>query len=272
MSDDSPGGKTRPAGAKAFGASIVAAEGLAEMAARIARPSATIDHGWVERLAEASTSSLPEAASNLIQEMKAKGLPDEEIADLYIPAVARQLGEDWCQDSVSFVDVSVGTARLQALLRQLGQTWSVDEADFDPGLAGWALVIIAQDVHHTLGAMVLCGQLRRLGLSVRLAIGSDSDDLAEIVTSHNFRAVMISASAGEDLAPLRRIVRELRKKARHSPSIIVGGTVLDQGKDIAGAIGADHQTSDVLEALALCGISAEFISHKKTHQTENQDG
>ena len=58
----------------------------------------------------------PEASSLI-----ASGVRSSEVYQSYIPAVSRYLGEMWVNDRASFVDVSLGSARLQALLREAGR-------------------------------------------------------------------------------------------------------------------------------------------------------
>jgi MerR family transcriptional regulator, light-induced transcriptional regulator len=86
--------------------------------------------------------------------MGAAGIRREDIADFYVPEVARRLGAAWCEDRTSFADVTVGTARLQGLLREIGPDWFSDARLGDrPPVC--VLVVVSRDEFHTLGAMVL---------------------------------------------------------------------------------------------------------------------
>ena len=151
------------------------------------------------------------------------GVSKATIADDYIPHIARQMGDAWCVDEMSFASVTIGVSRLQSLLRDLGPEWRADNA-VNPE-SGVALIVVALDEYHTLGAMVLAGRLRRQGLSVQLQLGLKPADLRRTLAVPKFDAVLISASAGEDLDSLRLLVEAIQtsQRLRQTP-IVIGGS------------------------------------------------
>ncbi len=187
----------------------------------------------------------------VIDKMTASGISDEELIDVYIPTVARRLGAFWCEDSLGFAEVTVGSARLQGLLHEISQRSRVTMA----GVAeyGIAVVVIA-DEYHTLGALVLTSQLRRLGYSVKLKLGAADRREARALADGNFDAVLISASHSETLADLEKFVKTLKKELHPGTPIIIGGPILDNCEDVAAATGAHFATSDVIEALRVCQL------------------
>ncbi len=211
-----------------------------------------LDPRLMQLLETAVLDSDRAARSRATTAMQQAGVPWEDIADRYIPAVARHLGELWCADEMSFVEVTIGSARLQAMLREMGPEWA-EETALDPRAPN---VVLAQreNDNHTLGTMVVAGQLRRLGVSVRLAIGLSDDAIAETVAAGRFDAVMLSVSCSERLEVIGNLVKKIRRVAQNSPPIVVGGTHVDGTRDVRLVTGADHATSDVLEALKLCGL------------------
>jgi methanogenic corrinoid protein MtbC1 len=225
-----------------------------------------IDLVIAERLRDAAAESSGNPVPDVLDEMLRSGMPPETIACVYIPHAARQMGEDWCDDTLSFARVTIGTARLQASLRTLGADWASHGYSDDPNNDEGVVVIIAKDAFHTLGAMVLCGQLRRLGLSVRLAMGASSQELRAILGTTNFDAALISASSSESLESLRECVDVIRQSSENCPPIIIGGNVLDQEADVKTITGADYTTKDPLEALEHCGI-AKTSSAETLQQT-----
>jgi methylmalonyl-CoA mutase cobalamin-binding subunit len=194
------------------------------------------------------------------------GIPPEEIADHYIPAVARRLGEMWCEDEVSFATVTIGVARLQGLLRDLEDIAGMARMDEPEGAS--LLVVVAAGVYHTLGAMVLTGQLRRRGHAVRLLLGPEPEAVAVAVRQARFDAVLISASDGGSAESVRQIVHAVKTATGAAPPVVIGGTILVSedltGADIRSLTGADHVTSDPTEALHLCGVmtSTHDVAHR----------
>ena len=214
----------------------------------------SLDSECVALLEAAVLSPLHGAPSAAISELIASGIKRTDIADLYIPAVARILGDQWCVDQLSFADVTIGSARLQAMLRSLGPDWS-GVTQFQPGSAS-ILLIVPEDIHHTLGALVLGGQLRRKGLSVKLVLSGKNQDIANWVRHSTYEAVFISSSRGESLESLRRIVDVVKNSASRVPPIVVGGSILsvETKENVTALTGADHATKIPEEALELCGL------------------
>ena len=131
------------------------------------------------------------------------GVSAEDMADHFIPAVARSLGDLWCSDQLGFADVTIGVARLQAMLRDFGDTWSGDHG-MNPD-ASTVLLVVLDGAYHTLGAFVIAGQLRRKGLSVRVFLAANPENIAEACRMTQYDAVFISSNVGENLEKLRKL-------------------------------------------------------------------
>ena len=185
----------------------------------------------------------------VMEKMAGAGITDAGFIDHYLPEAARRLGAAWCEDEMSFADVTIGSARLQAMLRDHRAPQTRDPA------APHVLVVVPEDAYHTLGAGVIADQLRRLGCAARMALGMPKPDLAELVESHDFNAIMISAASCERLETLREIVNCVRKASRSEVPVIVGGSVTDKDTDIETLTGADYVSNDPEEALKACGLT-----------------
>ena len=212
-----------------------------------------------DKLHAAALNPDQSACKTTLNQVIADGVPADVIADHYVPAIARELGEQWCVDQLSFAAVTIGSSRLQAMLRMLGPNWSGDSAEHDgaPGI----LLVVPHEVYHTLGAIVLSGQLRRKGVSVKLLLGGRPREVAERVASTTYDGIFISSSIGETLESLRQIVDAVRTSTHTPPPIVIGGTILDVEtvENVTALTGADHATKIPDEALRLCGL------HDNTH-------
>jgi methylmalonyl-CoA mutase cobalamin-binding subunit len=118
-------------------------------------------------------------------------------------------------------------------------------------------------VYHTLGALVLGGQLRRKRLSVKLILGGRPNDIAERVSSTDYDCVFLSSSRGESLESLRRLVEAVKSATKTPPPVVVGGTILEveQAETITTLTGADFATIIPDEALAFCGLNHITQNH-----------
>lgn len=227
---------------------------LSALAARDPAAARAISVDHVHRLHAAALAPDRGAARAAIVAMRQAGIGTEEIADIYVPAVARLLGEEWCEDRIGFAAVTIGTSRLQSLLRDLGPEWRADCAP--EGDAPAILVVVPSDVHHTLGPMILSGQLRRRGFSVRLLMGAGPEDMNLHLRQSQFDAVMISAARGDSVPAMRRLVDALRTAVAPGVRIVVGGTLVEAEPDLARLTGADLASCDLELALQHCGLSA----------------
>ncbi|MXQ09779.1 hypothetical protein GQ651_18180 [Alphaproteobacteria bacterium GH1-50] len=211
-----------------------------------------LSEDWIGLLRTGVLGRTTEQREDAISDLMGSGLKLNELIDLYIPEVARRLGEEWCTDQTSFADVTIGAARLQGMLRDLLQDVYRKHPPKDTG--GIAVAVLAGE-SHTLGAMIITAQLRRLGVSVRLVLSLDLEEAAlNLAGEDRFDAIMISASHVESLVQVGKFVEKLRQKTNRSIPIVVGGPVMGTGKDVKAVTGADFATSDVVEALRLCQL------------------
>lgn len=219
-----------------------------------------LDRNILDILHDAALSSDRAACTTALDNALTSGIRREDLADFYIPELARKMGDQWCSDELGFASVTIGVSRLQSMLRDLGPDWSGDRSA-DPD-APAIMLVVPQDVYHTLGAMVLAGQLRRKGLSVRMMLGARPEEVAERLQHNRFDAVFLSSSRGETLESLRRIVDVVRTATDQPPPIVIGGTLLEveEKQDITALTGADYATTRPDEALVLCGLKTMLPS------------
>lgn len=174
----------------------------------------------------------------------------ERIANVHIPAVARNLGQGWVDGTQSFSTVSVGCARLQAYLRQKGLDWC-DAQVLQSTTGTNVLLVVPEYEQHTLGATLLAGQLRAHGVDVTFALRCNKLKLGQFSRNQNFDAILISASQSEALEALRQTILHARHGGTMTP-VILGGSVLSQIPNIREAAGADfiaHCVEDVIDLL-----------------------
>lgn len=215
-----------------------------------------LDTSVLRDMREAALGMDRSACVTVLNAALAAGIARDDLADLYIPELARDMGIDWCTDELSFASVTIGVSRLQAMLRDLGPELAGDHAGNPVSI----MLIVGEDVHHTLGAMVLKGQLQRKGLSVRLMLGAPLSEVADRLAMASYDAVFISSSIGETLESLRKIVDVVRSASKKALPVVIGGTILEDTAryDIAALTTADYATNSPSEALELCGLSPKY--------------
>lgn len=228
----------------------------AEVVARLVQRDAVEDTGLrdvlVERLLLAVTATGSEGLEQLKPELRRARVSAASLADLYIPEVARRLGRAWETDCLSFASVTMGVARLQAILREIGTGWSADRQGAADGPT--LLLILPQGEQHTLGAMVLAGKLRRMGISVSMRIAPVVTELGHFVAERAFDGALVSIACNDRLETCGKLVKTLKESSRGELRVVVGGAILGANDDVKRATGADLVTNDIFDALDFMGL------------------
>lgn len=179
---------------------------------------------FVAELSEAALAPVFDAAP-VLRSMIDGGVAPNDIADAYVPTVARQLGNDWVDDRLSFARVTIAAGRLQSLLGRLEQPDDTVRS-VHPGAPNVLLVSFAGD-EHTLGWKLLSVQLRRRGVAVHAVLDIAPDAVADIAEQAGFDLVLVSASRPQVFDQVARMVAVLRARMVDVPPIVLGGIVVD---------------------------------------------
>ena len=229
---------------------------IRRIVARNAVGVALIKDAFLDRLVGASVAPDPKAIRELLSELRRAVIMPDCIAEAYIPAAARKLGQGWQDDMLSFSVVTLGTSRLATMLRQVEQS-SVED-DIDSLARPAVLVIVPPGEQHTLGASVLASRLRRMGLAVstQLSLSLSTSDLSTLFERRRFSGAMISVGNLHRLEASNMLIRTLRSMVKGTMPILVGGALLEVGHDVLFAREADLVTSDLDKALTFLGLDA----------------
>ena len=212
---------------------------------------------FVQQMFDAVLQADPRRLSDVVGKMRKAGVSNAQIAEVYVPLVARRLGEAWVADETDFGAVTIGCARLQGLLHHLSSDWSVADEAYARQSPHY-LVGVADGLQHTLGASVLAGQLRHRGCSVHVDLELTPESLVDTVTAERFTGVLLSASSRDHLETVRELLEYYRAHGRKTP-VIIGGNILEQVDDILSLLPADLATSDMREALEFCNVNATVM-------------
>ncbi len=215
----------------------------------------TTDEIAIERLFTAATGDDPLSCGAVARDLLSAGVLPIQICEVYIPEVARRMGDGWKDDTMSFSAVTIGAARLQYLLREVGQNEGDDRRWNNDGEQA-SVLLLARQSDHTLRIMVLAGKLRRRGYSVRVSLGDSVEAVIETIRTHRFDAIFLSAGTDESIPALADLVAGIRDAVAALPPVVLGGIAVDRGgQDVRGLTGVDLVTSDIDAALQHCGLN-----------------
>jgi methylmalonyl-CoA mutase cobalamin-binding subunit len=199
---------------------------------------------WLERYCLSNKFD----ASTAVNTLTSRGLQADAIVDYCIPKIARNYGQEWTNDSLSFASVSVGCAHLQLILKHI-----IHERGFNvlDGTGKCVLLAALAPEQHTLGALVLADQLRRLDFSVKMCLSSSTEDVTKNVFENKYNAVLFSASTLEAAEISAQCVNQIRQNYVYQPLVFLGGSVLSSHsrEDMPNAF--DHVTNK-LDVIVNC--------------------
>jgi MerR family transcriptional regulator, light-induced transcriptional regulator len=238
------------------GAASLAEAVVAKVVARDPKVLPPPSEAILMQLTKAVCAGNPNQIEALKPDLKRARITPQMLADIYIPEAARRLGLYWEEDKVTFADVTIGVARLQAILRDISADWAADDKT-DGGLGGAVLLLLAEKEHHTLGPLVLTGQLRRRGVSVCLQLASADSKWKFLLHERHFDGVIISVGWEGKLSATESLIKTLKQLTKGKLPIAVGGAVLTRNSDTIECIGADIVTNDLDKALTLFGLTLD---------------
>lgn len=210
---------------------------------------------WIDRLCAALTSDSETSHQSVIGALIANGVSSEQVYQDYVPEAARRLGEMWISDRASFVDVTLGAARLQALFRAAGDGSGATMLGRSIPLGQEILMVIPAFEQHSLGAFVAADTFRRHGVWVRMAIGMEAAELAQLLREGRFAAVGLSLSTRKSVESAGELIEYLRNKLGSLPPVLVGGRCVAENDDVLALCGADLAVQSVREAIERCGLA-----------------
>lgn len=216
-----------------------------------ARP-AVLDEALLQQFMQVIVTGNLADIAQLRGEFRRLHVTPGSLAELYIPEVARRFGEAWLNDTMTFCEVTLGSARLQSLLRDLTSDFFDEEMDSSAG--GVILIVVPDGEQHTLGGLTVAWQLRRRGVSVCLLLGPKLDAVRALVASRRFNGAFVSVGSSRHLNNLSELIRAMKSCESHSLMVAVGGSIAEAEHDEVARSGADIVTCDLDEALGIMGV------------------
>lgn len=181
-----------------------------------------------------------------VRSLLQRGLDLETLLLHLLAPAARRLGVLWEADEISFVDVTIGTARLQQLLR----TFAITPCDDDG--ARRALFLPAPDEQHTFGLLMVTELFRREGWRVTSGMDFAPEELRERIRDQSFLLIGFSLSCDRLINSLCSTIQMVRRFSKNpSVRVLVGGRVFAQDPSLRPWVGADFVAADAHEALEL---------------------
>jgi methanogenic corrinoid protein MtbC1 len=184
-----------------------------------------------------------------VEALVERGVPLEVIyIDLLSPA-ARQLGELWCEDRLSFAEVTIGQVALQRLQRAFSGMFLRDCPAPNPRRR--VLLSPLPGEQHAFGHFMVCDFFRRAGWQVTGEPFATRAALLAAVSESWFEVIGISLSSTGRMRELGTLIRAVRGVSRNGGlAVMVGGAPFCDRPALAWQVGADASAIDACHAPA----------------------
>ncbi len=199
------------------------------------------------RLCAALLDESPEAGIAYVDRLLDCGVSVQSLYDTHIPRAARELGEMWSEDTLSFNDVTLGMSRLTEIFRRLSPAFLKTGARLTQSRR--ALFALTPGETHSLGIAMAADYFQKGGWAVRVELRADPDELARIAARHDFDMIGLSAATRRAIPRAAETVQALRGAIRAGVPIILGGPLASYEKTAAEQIGADMAVTGAVLAM-----------------------
>jgi methanogenic corrinoid protein MtbC1 len=179
-----------------------------------------------------------------------RGMTVESLfVDLLAPA-ARRLGQGWEDDSVDFVDVTMGLWRIQEVLREIAaRTPRIASGAL---MARTALFAAMPGEQHTLGTAMVDECFSRAGWDTTLMLEPSRADLLDLVASRAYDLVGLTVSCDSHIEHLPSLIVAVRNLSKNPAiSVMIGGRVPNLNPALAAFVGADATAATATGAISI---------------------
>lgn len=197
---------------------------------------------------DALLSEESERAAQLIESHLGRGHEMSNILIELCAWAAREMGELWTDDRVSFVDVTIGVCRLHDVVHRFS---GVQELAALPALTAAPSILIASapGEQHVFGVLVASELFRQQGWEVTTDTSGDAQAIVRHVAGRRFDLAGLSVSHDGAVGDLTTLVSAMKKAAKNpSMKMLAGGHLFQHSPHIAEEIGADGIAGSGLDA------------------------
>ncbi|MBJ7417528.1 MAG: cobalamin-binding protein [Niveispirillum sp.] len=195
----------------------------------------------------------PGVRASALREFMRREIPHDQpdiVSVLFIEAVARLLGRRWVDDDCDFIDVTIGTARLQEIIRLLSFEFRGRQPrNWVPFVA----LVTPSGEQHTLGSHILGLLFDAMGWSNQILEGSDPQGANLRSTLKRADIVCIGWSNHRLKKEFEDIVVAVRAVSPGARTpIVAGGVAALEFVDFLVGLGIDCICDSVYAASKIC--------------------
>lgn len=208
--------------------------------------SETIEDPRLEPFCQALISDDDAAAAQIVSGLLADNIAAETIYLTHLARAARLLGAWWSADRVSFIEVTLGSARLLAIMRSMRHLFQPARVD----LRKSAVFAAVPGETHFIGVTMAADIMRKEGWDVWVRTGLDHDALVAEIERADCTLIGLSFSGDHAFEPLARLVVALHICRPELP-VVIGGPGVETNRSLVDLLGVDYIATDINAAKAM---------------------
>lgn len=217
----------------------------------------------IHHLAMAFIDDDPDVRRKAISDAMTSGASGQEFIDLFASDTARYLGDLWSRNEISFVDVTIGAARIQESVRTISARRNQGQARSS---APSILLAVPEIENHMLAAFLAGEGFRSFGCNVNMVFGRSDREVAAEATIDAYEMIGVSISSNRTIRAAADLIKAIRGVLRTNVPIVVGGSRIN-AENLRRETGADYAISDVRQAMTVCNIAmGEFQEVQEKHE------
>lgn len=241
------------------------------------KPKASNEDGWIEtptptlserrdvlgdeeidRITQLLLSTEDGAFELAITALKTHGASINYIILDLIPTIARRLGKQWEDDTLSFAEVSIGTQKLERVIHKLDYLFQVTQLEKRGDHS--ILISVFPESQHSLGTLILSNYFIHSGWRVYRPENNTLKSISRELEANSHDAIAISISCDEQLQELPNIINLLREKSKNPKiQVLIGGPLYNEAPAKFAHIQADIKAFSPEE-------SVEKLEHILSHK------
>ena len=183
----------------------------------------------------------------LIDKLIRYGRSIELILDSYLPTIAKQLGDAWVADEISFSDVTIALGKIQFLNSKFEPLYiSCINSEY---YKTKTLVIIPKGEDHTYGGIAATRKLRGMGIDAFLIFEFKKNELENLLFERNYDFIGISSANNFMIEKVNHLSTKISDIVEKKTPVVLGGNLVNTYKQTNGKLKVDFITQNLEEIL-----------------------
>lgn len=213
---------------------------------RSSKPKASNEEGWIQKspsllsqqgallsqveinqITQLLLSADQDAFEQAITFLKSHGASINYIILELIPTIAKELGRQWEEDTLSFAEVSIGVNKLERVIHKLDYLFQATQLERRGGRS--ILISVFPGSQHSLGTLILSNCFIHSGWNVYRPENTSLNAISKEIECKSHDAIAISISCDDQLQQLPNIINTLRGKSKNPKiMVLIGGPLYNK--------------------------------------------